>query len=650
MAIATFGTELMSLPTLFDGNLFVIPDYQRGYAWDEKQMLELLQDIDHLMNDGMNIRHYTGTIVLSQPAHLEKREFHIVDGQQRLTSLVILMRMLMEHLPDSRSLLKKRYLKRGKLGNERMVLSVNSDSKLYFDRAILGDGEKVEEQATLESHKRLLSARRAIDKWLGRRLDAGIQAQTIQDTIETELGFLVYAPKEDAETGIMFEVINNRGKSLSELEKVKNYLIYCCVKLQANTMRDTINRDWSDIIRNLATAKKTFTADEGSFLRYCVAVHFKLNKTDSQHGYAALKKRIGIDAALSNDERRNEAIIQIADFLSFMKNASVWYARLYGRQHEGLDSDLRSVLDQIRAQDRHASIMPLFLALVIKTDLQEERRLHLLNLLEVLNFRVYMARNITNRNDSGQGDLYYYASRFYHDELLLDFSEEEREVGKLRLDSHADALEYLLVDFVLVYAIDKRFLESFILEPDSPEDFYNWSGLRYFLMSYEAELQPKKTIQIDKILLKRAEGKSADYLSVEHIWATKHRNNEGENNRKKDRFEKRRLGNFVLLELRLNIQGDNAGLEEKLPIYLKRVATEQPSDLAHVWSMGNKAKKLLKQYSTTKRTKNYYLDIHRDLNTSQEKKYQAFARKRWSLKEYFGYSELLREMLNAEDD
>jgi uncharacterized protein with ParB-like and HNH nuclease domain len=73
----------------------------------------------------------------------------------------------------------------------------------------------------------------------------------------------------------MFEVINNRGKLLSELEKVKNYLIYCCVKLQATTLRETINSDWSDILRNLNTAGKTTQAEEG--LSYGIVLLFILS-------------------------------------------------------------------------------------------------------------------------------------------------------------------------------------------------------------------------------------------------------------------------------------------------------------------------------------------------------------------------------------
>ncbi|MEK6708292.1 MAG: DUF262 domain-containing protein [Pseudomonadota bacterium] len=584
--------------------------------------------------------------MLSRPVGVAEGEFHVVDGQQRLTTLVIFLRMLSDYLPTvDQAAFKSLYLRRGELGSDRSVLRLNSDTRLFLERVVMGDGNAANEPATLEAHARLLKARQLIQIWLHDRLKAGVSTQIIRTAVETELGFLVYAPEEDAETGIMFEVINNRGKPLSELEKVKNYLIYCCVKLQATTLRDTIDVDWSDILRKLNTAKKTSTADEGAFLRYCVAVHFKLNKTDSQYGYDELKKRMRIDAAVKDPHLKREAIKGIDDFVSFMKTAALWYARLYGQQHDGLDANLRPILDQIRAQERHASIMPIFLALVIKLEGCGERLLSLLNLLEILNFRVYMARNMTARNDTGQGDLYYFASRYYHSELLSDFSDEDKKIGHEVIEDEEAALEYRLVEFISWNAPDTLFRESFLLQAESPDDFYKWGGLRYFLMNYEAELQPNKTIQIDKITLSRSEGKSADYLSVEHLWALENRNRAGENDRKIDRFEKRRLGNFVLLELRLNIQGQNDGVADKYPRYLKGFDDEPPTDLEQVRKMARNAKDILKEMAECTRSKNYYLELHRKLNTGQEKRFVTFAESRWSIKNCLGYKKLQKEAL-----
>lgn len=644
-----FGAQLLTLPQIFKDRFFTIPDYQRGYTWDEKQVEELLNDIQHLLDDQEAHRHFTGTLVLSQPSESGDTEYNVVDGQQRLTTLVIFLGLVAWRLDkDNRTLFDNLYLRRGELGSECIVLRLNSDTNTFFERVVMGDGNTANEPATLEAHERLLKARKLIQHWIEKHIKSGVTIDKLCNVLENKLGFLVYAPKEDAETGIMFEVINNRGKPLSELEKVKNYLIYCCVKLAASTLRENINKDWSDILRDLNTAKKTNPADEGAFLRYCMIVHFGLKKTESQYGYDELKKRMSIDSTLNNVSRKKKAIEDMDSFVRFMKTAALWYARLYGQHHQGLNEYLIKILDQIRAQDRHASIMPLFLALVIKQQGQGERLVSLLKLLEILNFRVYMARKITLRNDTGQGDLYYYASSYYHSKLLEDFSDEERKLNRVTtINDDENSLEYRLVEFLLWYAPDIKFQKSFKLEAGDTDDFYKWGGLRYFLMNYEQDLQPNKTIMIDKITLSRSEGKSGDFLSVEHLWAKENRNREGENNRPVDNFEKRRLGNYVLLELRLNIQGSNGNLEDKIPRYLNGYEDEPPTDLHQVRKALKIASNTLKELASKIRTKNYYLELHRQVNDMMEEKYIEFALKRWSVKSSFCY-EKLNKIIEAE--
>ncbi|NUG81413.1 DUF262 domain-containing protein, partial [Acinetobacter bereziniae] len=88
-----FVHQLRTLPEIFEESFFCIPDYQRGYAWDEKQIDELLKDIDHLILDSSAVRHYTGTLVLSQSKN-QGNHYNIVDGQQRLTTLVIFFKCI----------------------------------------------------------------------------------------------------------------------------------------------------------------------------------------------------------------------------------------------------------------------------------------------------------------------------------------------------------------------------------------------------------------------------------------------------------------------------------------------------------------------------------------------------------------------------
>ncbi|MDH2667656.1 DUF262 domain-containing protein [Acinetobacter baumannii] len=642
-----FVHQLRTLPEIFEGNFFCIPDYQRGYAWDEKQIDELLKDIDHLLLDSSAVRHYTGTIVLSQSKNL-MNQYNIVDGQQRLTTLVIFFKCisLFADREDKESIGTK-YLKRGDIGNDQFVLKLNLDTNKFFEKVILSDRNLENCPITLESHERLLNAHDLIHKWLTQKTSSGVLITQILNVLEERLGFLVYSPVEDAETGIMFEVINNRGKQLSELEKVKNYLIYCSIKLSAFSLRDDITEHWSDILQSLNKAKKTSPNEESSFLRYCLVVFFKMNKTDSQYGYDVLKDRIKIDQCLQSSEKKNQTITKLQDFIQFLKLSAKWYEHLYAPNYVGLDKAIQPLIENIRAQNVHASIMPLFLALVLKNKGKGEMLERHLQLLETLNFRVYIANGMTFRKDTGQGDLYQYASRYYYGSLLNSFiAEENRVVGKTTLTNDDQALEYLLVSFTQNLAHDGWFEASFYLDGKSSFDFYGWRGLRYFLMNYESSLQPNKTINIDKILKSRSSGKTNDYLSVEHLWATENRNFEGQNCREVDRYQKRRLGNFVLLELRLNIQGTNDDAWVKADRYLDGFEQEAPTDLYHVRLAGKSVRKTFNTMSDVKKTINYYSDFYSEIIDEQEERYIKFAMKRWSLKGYIGYKKYHEELEN----
>lgn len=642
-----FVHQLRTLPEIFEGNFFCIPDYQRGYAWDEKQIDELLKDIDHLLLDTSAVRHYTGTLVLSLNKD-QSNQYHIVDGQQRLTTLVIFFKCisLFADREDKESIGTK-YLKRGDIGNDQFVLKLNLDTNKFFEKVILSDRNLENCPITLESHERLLNAHDLIHKWLTQKTSSGVLITQILNVLEERLGFLVYSPVEDAETGIMFEVINNRGKQLSELEKVKNYLIYCSIKLSAFSLRDDITEHWSDILQSLNKAKKTSPNEESSFLRYCLVVFFKMNKTDSQYGYDVLKDRIKIDQCLQSSEKKNQTITKLQDFIQFLKLSAKWYEHLYAPNYVGLDKAIQPLIENIRAQNVHASIMPLFLALLLKNKGKGEMLERHLQLLETLNFRVYIANGMTFRKDTGQGDLYQYASRYYYGSLLNSFiAEENRVVGKTTLTNDDQALEYLLVSFTQNLAHDGWFEASFYLDGKSSFDFYGWRGLRYFLMNYESSLQPNKTINIDKILKSRSSGKTNDYLSVEHLWATENRNFDGQNCREVDRYQKRRLGNFVLLELRLNIQGTNDDAWVKADRYLDGFEQEAPTDLYHVRLAGKSVRKTFNTMSDVKKTINYYSDFYSEIIDEQEERYIKFAMKRWSLKGYIGYKKYHEELEN----
>ena len=100
--------NLQSLDNIFEKRILRIPDYQRGYSWQENQLEDFWEDLQRLDFDKV---HYTGVVTL-EPVK-EKiwkgwqedvwlingrgfKAFYIVDGQQRITTSIILIQVILE--------------------------------------------------------------------------------------------------------------------------------------------------------------------------------------------------------------------------------------------------------------------------------------------------------------------------------------------------------------------------------------------------------------------------------------------------------------------------------------------------------------------------------------------------------------------------
>ena len=97
---------------LFNDRYFEIPRYQRGYAWEKQHIRELFDDIKEAIDS--NSSHYIGTVVLSKCA-TDPKKFFVVDGQQRLTTITLLIAQLLQSIKDCDTKIyqKMHYIKKG---------------------------------------------------------------------------------------------------------------------------------------------------------------------------------------------------------------------------------------------------------------------------------------------------------------------------------------------------------------------------------------------------------------------------------------------------------------------------------------------------------------------------------------------------------
>jgi uncharacterized protein with ParB-like and HNH nuclease domain len=134
--------QYLSLSKLLDGRLFRIPEYQRAYSWTTHERQDLFGDIERMHAKGPDEGHFMAAVVCLRRKQqiLGTDEFHVVevvDGQQRLTTLIILLNCIKLALHDEKKGKEKLALELGELlvkveGDELLLLQTNHDSSQYY--------------------------------------------------------------------------------------------------------------------------------------------------------------------------------------------------------------------------------------------------------------------------------------------------------------------------------------------------------------------------------------------------------------------------------------------------------------------------------------------------------------------------------------
>ena len=272
--------ETVNLIKLFGDKIFRIPNYQRGYSWGERQLNELWDDISDITKgvDGKYINHYTGTIFLKAMSSVDIPEterwmegeydfYSVVDGQQRLTSLILLLNELIALAPeeglgqDTREDLYKKFIcfthKNKTLKCYKFLYDENNRefliNKVYGDTsAILPPDFDNVYTRNLQFAKDFFNV-----KIKGLIKDGGTEAlEELYKKLQTALIFDERKIEQDLDVQAVFETMNNRGKPLTSLEKLKNRLVYLCNRfpdrVEVLDLHKRINSAWSKIYTDLA--------------------------------------------------------------------------------------------------------------------------------------------------------------------------------------------------------------------------------------------------------------------------------------------------------------------------------------------------------------------------------------------------------------
>ncbi|MDX9988049.1 DUF262 domain-containing HNH endonuclease family protein [Thiothrix unzii] len=202
---------------------FEIPVYQRAYSWEKKDWTTFLNDLIE-QTEGNN-NYFFGNILLETITRNKKYE--VIDGQQRITTLSIFFRSLFNVLSQRKN--EPNLLDFDIRSKESIFLKNGGNIKIRpveYDRAcydsLIIDNKKNFEAVT-PSQLRIKDAKEFFEKELEKLSTVKILA--ILEKIETtEIVSIELEGKKDS--ALMFELENNRGKDLTNMEKLKSYLMY----------------------------------------------------------------------------------------------------------------------------------------------------------------------------------------------------------------------------------------------------------------------------------------------------------------------------------------------------------------------------------------------------------------------------------------
>lgn len=204
---------------LFDNSIqYSIPVYQRAYSWQSDNCIVFMSDL--LEQLGHDNEYSYGNLLL-ETIEREKR-YEIIDGQQRLTTIIIFMRSLYNALKAKNA--DKEILDEIKefffMRKSNCRLRTVENDRACFDAVIVADSTYT---PSSESQKNIINAKTLFSKALS-RLSLEELIEIYELILTSKINRIELEGKKEA--SLMFELQNNRGRDLTNMEKLKSFFMY----------------------------------------------------------------------------------------------------------------------------------------------------------------------------------------------------------------------------------------------------------------------------------------------------------------------------------------------------------------------------------------------------------------------------------------
>ena len=205
-------TELYNIEKLFEEK-YIIPIYQRNFEWGESEIRQLILDIFDYSIDNYNKDYYIGTLIVYD----RKNNFEIIDGQQRLTTLSILLSLIKNKYKDK----YEKYISKSYNLNLTFDSRKNSTETL---RALYDKNENYIEKYINENPNSITEGYNICKKVLSEILNKDNEDKFFKYLFEN-VKILRVLVLEDTDLNHYFEIMNSRGEQLEKHEILKARLL-----------------------------------------------------------------------------------------------------------------------------------------------------------------------------------------------------------------------------------------------------------------------------------------------------------------------------------------------------------------------------------------------------------------------------------------
>ncbi len=316
------ATTLLGFFEENQNNQFVIPIYQRLYSWGKEQCKQLWDDIIKIGgNDKMN-GHFIGSILYVLDGNMHSNNpLLIIDGQQRLTTITLLLIALRNHSSDE--------VKRKEI--ESYLINSNKDGDKKF-RLILSESDKDTLLFLIDKNKRkpsepsskIMENFKFFEEWIRKNTD---KLETIFKGLEKLMIVWIALEKGKDDPQLIFESMNSKGIELTQTDLIRNYIV---METEVGKQEDFYNQYWRAM-------EEDFKQNETLFNRF--VRHYLTIKT----GKIPNEKRV---YEAFKDYRQKEGI-GIEDLLKDLKKYCGYFCQIAFKKEadKGLNKALSFLVD-----------------------------------------------------------------------------------------------------------------------------------------------------------------------------------------------------------------------------------------------------------------------------------------------------------------